>query len=147
MGDFYNVLGVQRTATQDEINVAFKKLAMKYHPDVNKAKGSEEIFKSISEANETLSNPQKRADYDLRSSPDYKPPIQQRSYSSSSSYRAYDYQNNSLYYEIGYWASQHKLLALGIIIAILIIAWQGITPARICTLLNLDQFYNWLMPK
>ena len=59
--NFYDVLGVQRNASEDDIRKAFRKLAVKYHPDNG---GDEEKFKEISEAYETLSNPDKRKEYD-----------------------------------------------------------------------------------
>lgn len=63
--DYYKILGVDRKATQDEIKKAFRKLAMKYHPDQNKDnKQAEEKFKEINEAYEVLSDPQKRERYD-----------------------------------------------------------------------------------
>jgi molecular chaperone DnaJ len=63
--DFYKVLGVNRKATADEIRKAYKRLARKYHPDVNPGdKSAEERFKRISEANEVLSDPKKRQMYD-----------------------------------------------------------------------------------
>ncbi|MBP9040520.1 MAG: DnaJ domain-containing protein [Anaerolineaceae bacterium] len=63
--DYYKVLGVERSATSDEIKKAFRKLAMKYHPDKNKDnKQAEEKFKEINEAYEVLSDPQKRERYD-----------------------------------------------------------------------------------
>lgn len=62
--DYYETLGVKKNASKDEIRKAFRKLAQKYHPDVNKEKGSEEKFKLISEANEVLSDPEKRKLYD-----------------------------------------------------------------------------------
>ena len=63
--DYYEILGVPRTASQDEIQRAFRKLALKYHPDVAKDKtNAEERFKEINEANEVLSDPEKRKKYD-----------------------------------------------------------------------------------
>src|SRR5579864_2883445 len=63
--DFYDVLGVPRTATQKEISSAFRKLARKYHPDLNAGnKESETRFKEISEAHEVLSDTKKRQMYD-----------------------------------------------------------------------------------
>ena len=63
--DYYKILGVEKTATQDEIKKAYRKLAMKHHPDRNAGKkSSEEKFKEITEANEVLSDPDKRKKYD-----------------------------------------------------------------------------------
>jgi len=63
--DYYKTLGVERNASPETIKKAFRKLAMKYHPDRNKGnKEAEEKFKDINEANEVLSDPQKRARYD-----------------------------------------------------------------------------------
>ncbi|MBM3253158.1 MAG: molecular chaperone DnaJ [Candidatus Omnitrophica bacterium] len=62
--DYYEVLGVSRDASLDQIKQAYRKLALKYHPDRNPRKDSEERFKEISEAYEVLSDPQKRPTYD-----------------------------------------------------------------------------------
>ncbi len=62
--DYYETLGVSRTASQDEIQKAYRKLARKYHPDVNKAGDAEDKFKEINEAYEVLKDPQKRQKYD-----------------------------------------------------------------------------------
>ncbi len=63
--DYYAVLGVPKTATQDEIRKAFRKLARQHHPDVAKdKKAAEAKFKEINEANEVLSDPEKRKRYD-----------------------------------------------------------------------------------
>ncbi len=62
--DYYEVLGVPRNASKDEIKDAYRKLAMQYHPDRNKAPNAEEKFKEISEAYAVLSDDQKRQQYD-----------------------------------------------------------------------------------
>jgi len=62
--DFYAVLGVARTASAEEIKSAYRKLARKFHPDVNKDKGAEEKFKQVSAAFEVLGTPEKKALYD-----------------------------------------------------------------------------------
>src|SRR6266571_5823417 len=63
--DYYAILGVKKNASAEEIRKAFRKLARKYHPDVNPGdKVAEEKFKALSEANDVLSDPKKRKIYD-----------------------------------------------------------------------------------
>ena len=62
--DYYEVLGLKKDATDADIKRAYRKLAAQYHPDVNHDPGAEEKFKEINEANEVLSDPDKRARYD-----------------------------------------------------------------------------------
>jgi len=62
--DYYEVLGVQKDATKEQLKTTYRKLAMQYHPDRNKAAGAEERFKEISEAYAVLSDDAKRAQYD-----------------------------------------------------------------------------------
>jgi len=77
--DYYDVMGVARGASQDEIKRAYRKLARKYHPDVSKEKDAEEKFKELQEAYEVLKDPEKRAAYDqlganFRQGQEFRPP-------------------------------------------------------------------------
>ncbi len=77
--DYYEVMGVKRDATQDDIKRAYRKLARKYHPDVSKEADAEKRFKEIGEAYEVLKDPEKRAAYDQlganwQQGQDFRPP-------------------------------------------------------------------------
>src|SRR6202163_4544826 len=78
--DYYDVLGIPRTATEDQIRSEYRKLARKHHPDVNPGdKSAEDKFKEINEAYEVLSDPEKRKRYDQlganwKAGADFSPP-------------------------------------------------------------------------
>src|SRR2546430_2613153 len=63
--DYYDLLGVPRNASDEQIRSAYRRLARQYHPDVNKADDASERFKQITEAYEILTDPQRRQRYDL----------------------------------------------------------------------------------
>lgn len=87
MNDYYSVLGISRTATQEEIKKAYRNLAFKYHPDRNPGdKDAEEKFKKISEAYNILGDEKKRAEYDRFGSAS-------SGYSTENSYSQNSYQN------------------------------------------------------
>ena len=84
--DYYETLGVAKSATAEEIKKAYRKLALKYHPDKNKGdKGAEEQFKKISEAYAVLSDPEKKRQYDTYGSTDF-----HRRYSQEDIFRNFD---------------------------------------------------------
>ena len=62
--DYYKILGISKSATEDEIKKAYRKLALKFHPDKNKAPGAEDKFKEVAEAYEVLSDKKKRDVFD-----------------------------------------------------------------------------------
>src|SRR5215475_9814815 len=77
--DYYETLGVARTASADDIKKAYRRLARKYHPDVSKEKDAEAKFKQVQEAYEVLKDPEKRAAYDQlgsnwKAGQDFRPP-------------------------------------------------------------------------
>jgi curved DNA-binding protein len=77
--DYYEILGIKRDAAQNDVQRAYRKLARKYHPDVNKEAGAEDKFKEINEAYEVLKDPEKRKMYDQlgpnwKAGQDFRPP-------------------------------------------------------------------------
>lgn len=62
--DYYKTLGIPRGSTDEDVKKAYRKLALKYHPDKNKSPGAEEKFKEVAEAYEVLSDKKKREMYD-----------------------------------------------------------------------------------
>ncbi|VAW79765.1 DnaJ-class molecular chaperone CbpA [hydrothermal vent metagenome] len=77
--NYYDIMGIKRDATQDEIKRAYRKLARKYHPDVSKEADAEERFKEVGEAYEVLKDPEKRVAYDQlganwKAGQDFRPP-------------------------------------------------------------------------
>jgi curved DNA-binding protein len=77
--DYYKIIGLPRTASQEDIKRTYRRLARKYHPDVSKEPGAEELFKDLNEAYEVLKDPKKRAAYDQlgsgwRAGEEFRPP-------------------------------------------------------------------------
>lgn len=94
--DYYKILGVGKNATDSEIKKAYRKLAMKHHPDHAKGdKASEEQFKKISEAYAVLSDPEKRKQYDTYGSDDF-----QQRYSQEDIFKGFDFSN--IFNEFGF---------------------------------------------
>jgi curved DNA-binding protein len=94
--DYYKILEVPRTASQEEIKKAYRKLAMKYHPDRNKGdKSSENRFKDINEAYAVLSNSEKRKQYDMFGAEGF-----QRRYTQEDIFRDFDF--SSIFQEFGF---------------------------------------------
>ena len=85
--DFYEVLGVKKGAQPDEIKKAYRQLALKFHPDVNKSKEAEEKFKEINEAYAVLSDPEKRKKYDA-----YGPEGFNQRYTEQDIFRGFDFE-------------------------------------------------------
>ncbi len=97
--DYYKILGVQKNASQDEIKKAYRKLAMKYHPDHTKGdKGAEEKFKKISEAYAVLSDKEKRKEYDTFGSEGFR-----QRFSQEDIFRGFDF--GDIFREFGFGGS------------------------------------------
>lgn len=62
--DYYDILGIQKDASEDDVKKAYRKQALRYHPDKNKSPGAEDKFKEIAEAYDVLSDPKKKDIYD-----------------------------------------------------------------------------------
>ncbi|MEM3791563.1 MAG: DnaJ domain-containing protein [Candidatus Micrarchaeaceae archaeon] len=94
MKDYYEILGVPRNATLEEIKKAYRALVMKYHPDINKSKEAEEKFKEINEAYAVLSDEEKRRQYDM-----YGPSAFEQRYTQQDIFRDFDFE--SIFRDLG----------------------------------------------
>ncbi|MCR5400316.1 MAG: DnaJ domain-containing protein [Treponema sp.] len=98
MKDYYEILGVQKNATDDEIKKAYRKMALQYHPDKNPGdKTAEAKFKEINDAYQVLSDPSKRKNYDMYGSSDDS--YQSAYHNAYNSSRSYDSSYQNSYYE------------------------------------------------
>lgn len=92
MEDYYKILGVDKKASAADIKKAYRKLARKYHPDVNPGNtAAEERFKKISDAYSVLSDPKKRAEYDEFGSGYFRQPGQSQAYSGGNPFEGFDF--------------------------------------------------------
>ncbi len=105
--DYYKILGVSRNATQEEIKRAYRRLALKYHPDRNKGnKEAEEKFKEINEAYAVLSDPEKRRQYDQFGSAEF-----HRRFSQEDIFRGFDFE--SIFRDLGIGFDLNRLFRFG----------------------------------
>ncbi|WP_087068286.1 DnaJ C-terminal domain-containing protein [Cyanobium sp. NIES-981] len=109
--DYYETLGVGREASEEEIKKAYRRLARRYHPDISKEEGHEELFKAVSEAYQTLSDPEKRQAYDQlgrhRPGEEFHPPPEwDTRFWQGQPYREVDL--SELFEQMGFRASQRR---------------------------------------
>ncbi len=139
--DYYQILGVDRHATREEIQGAFHALARKYHPDVNPDPRIAERFKEISAAYEVLGDPKQRAKYDLRIGASWRRPQQTRSRPSGTTWRQQTSYNRQT--EAHWYHAQHRTSTqipqeeFGLIMMLMEIARIGGAITAIYLLLNL----------